>query len=285
MRFSWEVISLFAAVVSAAPPVFADQVECTQVGRDVVVISHSANVVYALNGTARGLKGRGWVDGKTHYEPAEMTRLLQEGLANCTSSPKPQLSGEKPYSAPPAASAVVAGESASRASLMTIEVFQKAAINGDLATLHNYIEAGFNVNMKGGGAPGLNISGSPAINEAAAAGQCKAVDLLLASGAKADPKEVKYGFTPLGNAAQKGAVQCVRSLLAKGARVDIRREASGDTPLMLAAYQGSLEVVQVLVEHGASMKLTNKDGDNAYRAAVAMGNNQIALYLQSKGGR
>jgi hypothetical protein len=27
----------------------------------------------------------------------------------------------------------------------------------------------------------------------------------------------------------------------------------------------------MLVEHGASVKLTNKDGDNAYRAAVAMG--------------
>ncbi|MBK5303803.1 MULTISPECIES: ankyrin repeat domain-containing protein [Gammaproteobacteria] len=279
MKLSWSVFPLLATAVSV-PAFAADQVECKQIGQQMVVTTKAGAAVYAINGTARSMaREQGWIDGKSNYEPAEMTRLLQQGLANCASNSSVEQSAS--LSAAPTTTEI---QPSSQNSPMTTDVFISAAVAGDIPTLKRYIDAGFDVNAKGTGVPALGIEGSPAINGAAASGQCAALDFLLAAGAKADLKEKRVGDTPLSSAAQKGAPRCVRSLLAKGARVDIRTEAGGDTPLILAAYYGHLEVAKLLVEHGASLKLKNKDGDTPYRAAVVMGNNQVAQYLKSKGG-
>lgn len=279
MLHVWVVflLALFASSVASA----ADQVACRQVGQQIIVTATDGNVIYAVNGAARSIAAsKGWQDGKMHYEPSELLTLLQRGLSSCSSSAsaEPPTAPSKPVAAPTVPASVAS------TGPLNATVFIKAAAVGNIATLKQYVAAGFNVNTRGPGVPALGITGSPAINEAAAAGQCHALDYLLSAGAKADPKEVKFGFTPVGSAAQAGAVACVRSLIAKGARVDVRDEPGGDTPLIKAAYQGHLDVVKLLVEHGASLKASNKDGDTPYRAAAVMGNNHIAQFLKSKGG-
>lgn len=290
MRKSWAVfpLALLASGVAAA----AGQVNCQQVGQQIVVTATDDGTTYAINGSARGMaQARGWQDGKQHYEPNELMTLLQRGLSTCSSTGSANTTQTKPMASAPAQSGfdTAPGRDAQPKEApynghMTPDGFIKAANVGDLETIKQYVAGGFDVNTPGPGMPRLGIKGSPAIQAAAAAKQCAVVDYLLSVGAKADPKELKYGFTPVGSAAQAGAADCVRSLIAKGARVDVPDEKGGDTPLIKAAYQGYLDVVQLLVEHGASLKVQNKDGDTPYRAAVVMGNNQVAQYLRSKGG-
>ena len=232
----------------------------------------------ALNGSARAAAAsRGWIDGKTLFDPQKLLQLTQEGVRQCGGGPTPAASeaSQETQQKPPQA---VDGP-------LTVEAFKKAAETGDLDTVRRYIASGFDVNTKGKGLPALGIPGSPAIDTAAAAGQCEILDVLLAAGANADPHSVKFGFTPLSLAAQKGASACVKSLLAKKVRIDVRTEPGGDTALIMAAYNGHLDVVQMLVEKGASLQVTNKDGDTPLRAAQAMGSVSVANYLRSKGAR
>ncbi|PAU51947.1 hypothetical protein BZL41_26295 [Pseudomonas sp. PIC25] len=103
-----------------------------------------------------------------------------------------------------------------------------AADQGDLTELKRYVEAKYDLNKRIPPSSNLGGEGSPPIVTAAYAGQCEAVDYLLANGAKADDKSVKIGQTAVMGAALSGKVRCMKSLLAKGARPDVRDEAGGD---------------------------------------------------------
>jgi ankyrin repeat protein len=232
---------------------------------------------------------QGWKDGKEQYEPTDLLALLQQGMKSCSSTgftstavaALPSPSAQIASSPPTATTAPVARPSSS----FSREGFYKAASNGDIPTLKQYVDGGFAVDTPGPDMPWLNQKGNPVIAAAAAAKKCAAVDYLLSVGAKPDFKGTKYGWTPIAHAAQAGATDCVRSLLAAGARPDVALERGGDTPLIMAAYQGHLDVVKLLVEHGASLSIKNKDGDTAYRAAVMGGSNATAQYLKSKSGK
>lgn len=284
MRSFWAVFPLAILVCGVASA--ADQVSCHKMGRETVVTATEGSTTYAVNGSARDMAASmGWKDGKDHYEPSELQSLLKRGLMTCSAAGPDTIA--RPKAIEPSAQGGTPAQSAALPykGKMTADAFIKAANSGDLDTIKQYVAAGFKVNTPGPGVPSLGIKGSPAIQTASAAKQCAIVDYLLSVGAKPDPKELKYGSTPVGSAAQAGATDCVRSLIAKGARVDVADEPGGDTPLIKAAYQGHLDVVRLLVEHGANLKATNKDGDTPYRAAVSMGNNQVAQYLKSKGGK
>jgi len=243
----------------------------TVAGKEQLLVTvREGGKVYAINGTARTAAAkRGWIDGKTAFDPGPMGEYLKEGLEKCGVSTA--------ASTPAASSPAVAVGSAGGA--LTADGLRAAANTGDLATIKRYIAAKFDLNRRSGGVPALGTKGSPPVSAAAASKQCEALDLLLNAGAKADTGE-QYGFTPLALAAQAGATQCVKSLLAKKVRVDVRTAPGADTPLILAAYQGHLAVVQLLVAAGASKTLKNKDGDNAARAAQVMGNGSVASYLR-----
>ncbi|OBY48940.1 ankyrin repeat domain-containing protein [Pseudomonas sp. AU12215] len=270
--------SVFCLAVGSARA--TEQPTCEVIGsgpQQVKLVTVTTNTgTIALNGSARAASAsRGWIDGKTLYEPQKLLQLTQEGLERCGGDPAPTAS-ESPQEVPQ--KAAIADEGS-----RTVEAFKKAAGAGDLETVRQYIASGFDVNMKDKGVPALGIPGSPAIDAAAAAGQCDVLDVLLAAGASADPRSIKFGFTPLSLAAQKGASACVKSLLAKKVRIDVRTEPGGDTALIMAAYNGHLDVVQILVEKGASLQVTNKDGDTPLRAAQAIGSVSVANYLRSKG--
>lgn len=277
---------LALSALAAQSVIAADQVQCKQMGNNIVVTATSEGIVYAVNGAARTMAAsQGWKDGKDHFEAADLQSLLQQGIKSCSTSGLMSLDttaqrADKVVSAQ--VSSTTLGNTAS--SSFTREGFAKAASNGDIEALKQYIAAGFAPDTRGPDMPWINQKGSPVIAEAAAAKKCAAVDYLLSAGAKPDYLGIKYGWTPIAHAAQAGAVDCVRSLLSSGARPDVALEPGGDTPIIMAAYQGHLDVVKLLVEHGASLKTKNRDGDTAYRAAIVGGNNATAQYLRSKGG-
>lgn len=281
------VLAISIAVAPAATA--ADHVQCKKVGGSIVVTATSDGSVYAINGSARTMAAaQGWKDGKERYEPSELLTLLQQGVKSCsstgsTSTAVPELSihSAKVDSSPAPVEALGAKTSSS----FSREGFSKAASNGDIPTLKEYVDGGYAVDTSGPDMPWLNQKGNPVIAAAAAAKKCAAVDYLLSAGAKPDFMGIKYGWTPIAHAAQAGATDCVRSLLAAGARPDVALERGGDTPLIMAAYQGHFDVVKLLVEHGASLSTKNNDGDTAYRAAVVGGSNATAQYLKSKGGK
>ena len=277
-------VSAFAALATQGV-IAADQVQCKQMGNNIVVTATSEGFIYAVNGMARTMAtSQGWKDGKDHFEAAELQSLLQQGMKNCSDSGSMMdaSTSHQPATVDSAQGPAASGNKASTS--FTREGFAKAASNGDIEALKQYIAGGFSPDTRGPDMPWLNQKGNPVIAAAAASKKCAAVDYLLSAGAKPDYQGVKYGWTPIAHAAQAGAVECVRSLLAKGARPDVAIEPGGDTPIIMAAYQGHLDVVKLLVEHGASLKTKNKDGDTAYRAAVVGGSNSTSQYLRSKGG-
>lgn len=285
MNYKYCLLALSA--LSAQGVLATDQVQCKQMGNNIVVTANIGGVVYAVNGTARTMAAsQGWKDGKDYFEPAELRLLLQQGMKSCSASGgAPVATTVQPAEEVTAPQKSPTESSKEAPSSFTREGFAKAASKGDIESLKQYLAAGFAPDTPGPDMPWIKQKGSPVIAAAAAAKKCAAVDFLLSAGAKPDYKGVKHGWTPIAHAAQAGAADCVRSLLAKGARPDVALEPGGDTPIIMAAYQGHLEVVKLLVEHGASLKAKNKDGDTAYRAAVVGGSNATAQYLRSKGGQ
>ena len=265
----------------------SDLVECRQMGNDIVVTATVNGSVYAVNGTARSMAAsKGWKDGKDQFEPAHIQELLKQGMKNCSGAGSTAaITPFQPATKVASTSTFTNETSPKKSSAFTREGFAKAASDGDVETLKQYVAGGFGVDTPGPDMPWLNQKGSPVIASASAANKCAAVDYLLSVGAKPDYKNLKFGWTPVAHAAQAGAAHCLKSLLAKGARPDVPLERGGDTPLIMAAYMGHLEAVKLLVEHGASLKTTNKDGDTAFRAAVVGGSNATAQYLRSKGGK
>ena len=277
---------LALSALAAQSVIAADQVQCKQMGNSIVVTATSEGTVYAVNGTARAMAtSQGWKDGKDHFEVADLQSLLQQGIKSCSASGSMSVATTAQKADKVVSAQVESTASSNKASSsFTREGFAKAASNGDVEVLKQYIAGGFSPDTLGPDMPWINRKGSPVIAEAAAAKKCAAVDYLLFAGAKPDYPGVGYGWTPIAHAAQAGAVDCVRSLLASGARPDVALEPGGDTPIIMAAYQGHLDVVKLLLEHGASLKTKNKDGDTAYRAAIVGGSGSTAQYLRSKGG-
>lgn len=68
-----------------------------------------------------------------------------------------------------------------------------------------------------------------------------------------------YGLTPLMRAAQKGSARAVEALLARGAKADATDEA-GNTALMYAAARGQRACAEKLLAAGASKTHRNKFG-------------------------
>ena len=145
------------------------------------------------------------------------------------------------------------------------------------------------------------------LHVAAARGDLRAVDILLAYGA--DPNEVTRiddAETPLEVAAAAGHSRVVARLKPLTTRLDWERAAKeGDTrtlgrmlhagydidkrdgysqtTLMRAAHAGQRETVEWLIQHGAALDHTAKFGLSALMLAVVAGHPQIARLLAKAG--
>jgi ankyrin repeat protein/HEAT repeat protein len=156
----------------------------------------------------------------------------------------------------------------------------KAAVAGHVEVLRLLIDHGAEVNVK-------DSSGRSPLLEAAGSRNPKAVEILLAAGAKPDGTELGHacwlgrteavnlllaaGAPPDGGlpqAAQGGHVELVQLLLDKGARVQTK-SPDGSTPLHLAALQGGFKTVELLLKHGADPNKVNQEGNTSLHMAIS----------------
>lgn len=246
-----------------------------------IIVYSLEGKTYAINGSAKNvMASRGWEDGRSRFSASQAQELLQEGLTKCNagaSSITPPLLSEIDVQKKEMLSQV----NSSSTQPMTAEALTKAVRAGDIETTKRYIAAGFDVNKR------IDYMGASysAIGTAAAGGQCEILKLLLDAGGNPDPKNIKFGFTPLSYASINGSAPCVKLLLSRSVRLDVRTEPGGDTALIIAAYQGNIDVVRLLVGAGASLTISNKDNDTPYRAANVFSKNDVANFIKSKGGR
>ena len=138
-----------------------------------------------------------------------------------------------------------------------------AAIKGHYALCHYLLEAGADVNAKGG-----DVDATP-ILWAARSCNYYVVNLLLQHGA--DPMATDdQGFNLLQNATMDGNVYQLVMLLHTDIPVDTP-DTHGHTSLMWAAYKGYPQCVEVLLLWGASVTATDEKGFTALHWALVKG--------------
>ncbi|XP_044948272.1 uncharacterized protein LOC123397805 isoform X2 [Hordeum vulgare subsp. vulgare] len=115
---------------------------------------------------------------------------------------------------------------------------------------------------------------------AAVAGHCESVRLLLSKGRHVDP--ICYRGTLLHLAAVKDHDQVVMVLLEHGADAgaDVSaRKCSGPTPLMEAVDDGLTDFAKVLPDGGANLNISNQHGAIPIKLAAASGRHKLVQIL------
>lgn len=125
-----------------------------------------------------------------------------------------------------------------------------AAERGDAVTVADLIRRHEDVNA-------AQPDGMTALHWAAANGDVKTLDLLIAAKAKVDPLTRLGGYTPLHLASRRANTDVVLHLLAAGSNATLMT-TTGVQPIHLAAEAGSAPAVQALLDRGANVNV--KDG-------------------------
>ena len=152
----------------------------------------------------------------------------------------------------------------------TYKKFWKAAAEGDLKTLVDYLNYAvkFNIDTRGD-------DGRTALHIAAYNDQTEAVNILLRFGAKTELKD-SGGSTPL---------MLAIALVKGGSDVNAAEDANV-RPLHMAAFRGELDIVKALVEAGADIDSPiTTNGLTALHWAIDKENAFVVEYLASKGAR
>jgi len=109
--------------------------------------------------------------------------------------------------------------------------------------------------------------GNTPLHEAAARGDRRGVEALLASGANIDARNTR-GETALHRCALRGNRETTQTLIEGGAQVNARTH-QGDTPLHLAAWSGIRENIAALVRAGANPGARNHNNETPGEVAIA----------------
>ena len=147
----------------------------------------------------------------------------------------------------------------------------KAAANGDIATIKQYLQAGVDVNAK------EHPGGSQPLLVAAAFGRLEAARLLIENGANVNAKS-NDGATALHGAAFFCHTEMVELLVAKGAEVNAKNN-KGETPLDAVAGQWSSEL-EGIYKFLAGLWSLQLDLDQIKSARP-----QMAILLANHGGK
>ena len=129
------------------------------------------------------------------------------------------------------------------------------------------------------------VTGETPLTMAVMYGDQRAVELLIAAGAKIDSPN-KNGFTPLYIAASQGVRVEVLQVLLESKPSPNLNLACGEhaaTPLYVAAYMGCKSVMKELLEHGANINLVARGGHTPLHAAAHQGHREIIDILLDKG--
>jgi len=134
---------------------------------------------------------------------------------------------------------------------------QRAAYVGNTNEVRRLLDAGADVNTRGGGVAAYTET---ALMAAAYEGQAETVRLLLERGADVNVRGYYYDYTALIWAATAGRTECARLLLGKGADVNAT-DSQGWTTLTHAAYHGRTECVRLLLAHGANIEARTQENE------------------------
>lgn len=128
-----------------------------------------------------------------------------------------------------------------------------------------------------------NASGYTPLAMAAAWGNVKAVQALLAAGASpAHATRSRYNSSPLMESTRGGYTAIARQLLDAGADVN-QPDRYGDHALNWATYFGHLELVKLLVERGSRLDVIGQTPDTALAIAIREKHHAIEAFLRSVG--
>ena len=134
----------------------------------------------------------------------------------------------------------------------------EAAANGDLKALTQFLSRDHDVDRK-------DKLGMTALDHAAKANQCKAVEYLVKLGADLNPgdNEDPWGCSPLRIAAGAGAVESGRMLVTAGADINARYSKSYmevlPTAVDCASNGGQPQFLQMLLDQGATVDNPQRD--------------------------
>jgi ankyrin repeat protein len=130
---------------------------------------------------------------------------------------------------------------------------------------------------------------SPAGTDAATAaasyrGSAEAIRALLDAGAGAEPpQDVKARQSPLLLASMSGDLETVSLLLARGARANPRPNPSGNSPISEAITFGRADIVRTLIRAGAKIDLVERTGVNLLHWATITNRPEVIPELARAG--
>ncbi|CAJ1360139.1 unnamed protein product [Effrenium voratum] len=124
------------------------------------------------------------------------------------------------------------------------------------------------------------VSGSPALHRAAAAGHAQAVRALLVSGASVNAVEPNSGDTALHSAARAGQLEAAQVLQGYSAELNAQN-AARETPVLLSVAHE--EVLRFLVECRADLTLADENQLTPLLFAARQGYSSACAYLSSRG--
>ena len=209
----------------------------------------------------------------------------------------------------------VPGIDVDKASNWTSNPLFNAVINGNLDMVKALVEAGADINFKGGNG---DLTGLTSLMAATATGKEDVARYLVSRGAKLDEVDDK-GFSAAGAAVAtdnvdilkllgdaganlrqlqgstkapliidaarsvKAGVEMVQYLIRKRANVN-QEDANGNAPLFHAAANGNTRVADLLLRAGADIDhLNNENKITALYAATVQGKSETAQFLIKKG--
>ncbi len=115
----------------------------------------------------------------------------------------------------------------------------------------------------------------------AANGEIRLLEYLLANGVDVGTR-AQYGESALGAAAAAGQIKAAQLLIARGARLDDRTAASRETPLTEAAQMNRTDMVKLLLDSGANPKARDAMGRTALDWAQRNGNTEMIRLIQER---
>ncbi len=162
--------------------------------------------------------------------------------------------------------------------------FHLAAERGHLKVIKIFIEAGQDVNTRGGWAASTPPEGAPRtpLMWAAEGGHTDCVEYLIQNGAQLDLMDFK-GRAAFHLAAEGGHLEVMKRLVEAGQDVN-QKDWTDRTPLMWAAGKGHTACVQYLLQNGARLDLKNRDGRTALELASQDKHHSTVELLQTAAG-
>jgi len=152
--------------------------------------------------------------------------------------------------------------------------FIKAAKDGNVQVVQDYINSGANLNVQ-------QKYGWTALHEASWKGKTECLSLLIGAGADYDVRQ-KNGWTALHLASWHDNTECVKLLIVARADLNVQDEY-GLTALHLASKNGKTECVRRLIGAGADFNIQQKNGQTALHWASWKGKTECLSLLIGAG--